>query len=152
MGPRLDGLEAVLRDRSVASDLQPSGRPLERGWVSSFFGNRTDPITGRAVFHEGVDFVAKAGAEVVAAASGIVTWAGQRRGYGNLIEISHGDGYTTRYAHNERHLVQAGTKVDKGQPIALLGATGRSTGPHLHFEVLRNGKALNPMRFVKEGQ
>ena len=152
MRPRLDGLEALLRDRSVASDLQPSGWPLERGWVSSRFGNRTDPITGRPVFHGGVDFAAKAGTEVVAVASGIVTWAGQREGYGDLVEISHGDGYTTRYAHNERHLVQAGAKVDKGQPIALLGATGRSTGPHLHFEVLRNGKPLNPMRFVRELQ
>ena len=152
MRPRLEGLEAVLRDRSVASDLQPSGRPVERGWVSSRFGERIDPITGRPAFHWGVDFAAKAGTEVVAVASGIVTWAGQREGYGNLVEVSHGNGYVTRYAHNERHLVQAGAKVGKGQPIALLGTSGRSTGPHLHFEVLRNGKQLNPMRFVREAQ
>ena len=123
MQPRLEGLEAVLRDRSIASILEPSGRPLTRGWISSYFGNRTDPLTGRSVFHQGVDFAAPPGTEIIAVAAGIVTWAGEREGYGNLVELSHGDGYTTRYAHNEKHLVEVGAKVDKGQPGAPLDRT-----------------------------
>ena len=79
---------------------------------------------------------------------GVVSWAGKRSGYGNLIEINHGNGYTTRYGHNQRHLVKAGDKVKKGQQIALMGSTGRSTGPHVHFEVLQNGKTVNPSKYI----
>ncbi len=143
-------LENILLNRQVVAETTPSGRPIlkGKGWTSSYFGMRIDPFTGKLAMHKGMDFAGKEGSKVIAAASGIVTWAGPRSGYGNLIEIDHGNGYATRYGHNEKVLVKVGEKVNKGQVISLMGSTGRSTGPHVHFEVLKNNRQINPARFV----
>ncbi|MCB1745861.1 MAG: M23 family metallopeptidase [Gammaproteobacteria bacterium] len=145
---RLSMLEAFLLNREQMDDTRPAGTPVADGWISSGYGYRTDPVNGRREFHSGIDFVGKPGVEVRAAAPGLVIWSGKRWGYGNLVEINHGNGYVTRYAHNRVNLVSVGEKVDKNQPIALLGATGRVTGPHVHFEVVRDDKTVNPSRFI----
>lgn len=143
----------VLEDLLLASRLQkevkPSGWPVENGWISSAFGRRIDPFTGRRAHHAGIDFAAKPGADVQTVAAGIVTESGERFGYGHIVEINHGNGYITRYGHNSRVLVKSGDKVNKGQRIALMGSTGRSTGPHVHFEVLYNGNVVNPEQYIK---
>lgn len=146
---QLSVLESLISTRNLSSQIVPGGRPVNQGWISSYFGQRTDPFTGRNAFHRGVDFAGRAGSQVVAVASGVVTYSKDRFGYGRTVEINHGNGYVTRYAHNQKALVKVGETVQKGDPIALMGSTGRSTGPHLHFEVLRNGRAVDPMRFVK---
>ncbi len=148
---KLDILEDFLLNRKLRQEVEPEGRPVTQGYISSFFGKRTDPFTGRPAFHKGVDFAGKHGAEVVAVASGVVIWSGPRYGYGQLVEVNHGNGYVTRYAHNEDNLVAVGDTVKKGQVIARMGATGRATGPNLHFEVLRNGKVVNPLTYIKAG-
>jgi murein DD-endopeptidase MepM/ murein hydrolase activator NlpD len=127
----------------------PAGRPITSGWLSSYFGIRTDPFTGKKERHKGLDFAGKLGSDVVAVASGVVTWAGRRYGYGNLVEINHGNGYSTRYGHNDKITVKVGDAVKKGQIIAKMGSTGRSTGPHVHFEVLHKGKQVDPMSYIK---
>ena len=141
-------LEDMLEDRHLSKQGRPSGRPVTEGWLSSGFGKRTDPFTGRPAIHNGVDFAGKAGSAIVAVAAGVVTWAGPRSGYGNLVEVNHGRGFVTRYAHNRKHRVKVGQSVKKGQQIAEMGSSGRSTGPHVHFEVLRNGKAVDPRRYL----
>jgi murein DD-endopeptidase MepM/ murein hydrolase activator NlpD len=112
------------------------------------FGRRTDPFTGRPAFHKGLDFTARAGTEVVAVASGVVTWAGWDKDYGNLVEVRHSDGYRTRYAHNREVLVKPGEVLRKGQVIARVGRTGRASGAHLHFEVLTQGKLVDPLKYI----
>lgn len=143
----------VLEDLLLASRLQkqvrPSGWPVANGWISSAFGRRIDPFTGRYANHNGMDFAARAGTDVLSVAAGIVTEAGDRFGYGRIVEINHGNGYVTRYGHNSQVLVKAGDMVNKGQRIALMGSTGRSTGPHVHFEVLYNGSVVNPERYIQ---
>jgi murein DD-endopeptidase MepM/ murein hydrolase activator NlpD len=143
----------VLEDLLVASRLQkevrPTGWPIASGWISSMFGARMDPFTGRFARHDGMDFAAPQGAAVNAVASGMVTYAGPSSGYGNLVEINHGNGYSTRYAHSDAILVHVGDKVGRGQAIARIGSTGRSTGPHVHFEVLYNGEPVNPERYIQ---
>lgn len=146
---QLSVLESMISTRNLSRQIVPGGRPVTQGWISSYFGHRADPFTGRKAFHRGVDFAGPAGAQVVAVASGVVTYTKERFGYGKTVEINHGNGYVTRYAHNQRVLVAVGETVKKGQPIALIGSTGRSTGPHLHFEVLKQGRAVDPMSFVK---
>jgi murein DD-endopeptidase MepM/ murein hydrolase activator NlpD len=146
---QLAALENVLLSRNLNAAVHPEGRPILHGFISSYFGDRDDPFTGRDEFHKGVDFAGPAGEAVVAVAAGVVTWAGKRSGYGNLVEINHGKGYVTRYGHNEKVLVKVGETVHRGQVIALLGSTGRSTGPHVHFEVLHDGRAVNPLKFVR---
>jgi murein DD-endopeptidase MepM/ murein hydrolase activator NlpD len=146
---QLSVLESMISTRNLSRQIVPGGRPVTQGWISSYFGHRADPFTGRKAFHRGVDFAGPAGAQVVAVASGVVTYTKERFGYGKTVEINHGNGYVTRYAHNQRVLVGIGETVKKGQPIALIGSTGRSTGPHLHFEVLKQGRAVDPMSFVK---
>jgi murein DD-endopeptidase MepM/ murein hydrolase activator NlpD len=141
-------LDTLLMDRSLHERVMPSGRPVKNGWLSSGFGKRTDPFTGRKEFHKGVDFASKEGSQVVSTADGIVSWVGVRSGYGNLVEINHGNGYVTRYGHNKKPLVAVGDTVKKGQQIALMGSTGRSTGPHVHFEVVHNDKQINPSKFI----
>ena len=125
-----------------------AGKPVLSGWMSSKFGNRIDPFSGKPSWHNGVDFAGKFGDEVIAVASGVVVFSGKKNGYGNLIEINHGNGYVTRYAHNQSHLVAPGDIVEKGQIIAKMGSSGRSTGPHVHFEILRNNKNINPERYI----
>ncbi len=139
-------MESMLIDSTLQSQTIPTGSPTLDGWVSSLFGKRTDPMTGRVEFHDGIDYAGKSGSPILAVASGIVTWSGVRHGYGNMVEINHGNGYQTRYAHNKKNIVVVGEKVDKGQIIALMGSSGRSTGTHVHFEVVNNGKAVNPKR------
>lgn len=147
---------SVLEDLLLASRLQkevrPSGWPIESGWISSGYGWRTDPFTGLVSLHPGIDFAAPAGSHVMAVATGIVIEAGEHSGYGNLVAINHGNGYVTRYGHNEKILVKVGQKVIKGQTIALLGSTGRSTGPHVHLEVLYNGVVVNPQQYIQAAQ
>ncbi len=146
---RLDLLEGILLDRRLQVELLPAGKPIRRGLVTSGFGSRRDPFNGQKDRHRGVDFQAKPGTEINAVASGIVNFSGQRGGYGNLVEIRHANGLMTRYAHNRRNLVKEGEPVLKGQAIALLGSSGRSSGPHVHFEVVENGVAVNPIKYIQ---
>ena len=145
---QLSALENVILARELHQEIHPEGRPVANGFISSYFGERADPFDGLEAFHKGVDFAGTPGSPVTAVAAGVVTWAGERTGYGKLIEINHGDGFTTRYGHNERTLVTVGQTVKRGERIALMGSTGRSTGPHVHFEVLRNGRQVNPLSFI----
>ncbi len=159
----LDAFEAQLGDRErrlrvvedllLASRLQrevkPSGWPIGEGWISSIFGMRNDPFTGRRAFHAGIDFAGAPKSTVQAVAAGVVTEAGERYGYGQLVEVNHGNGYVTRYGHNAKVLVKVGDQVKKGGRIALMGETGRATGPHVHFEVLLNGVVVNPEKYIE---
>ena len=145
---QLGVLESLIVTRNISRKVIPDGRPIAEGWISSYFGSRVDPFNGRGEFHRGIDFATPEGTQVMAAASGLVTWSRERFGYGNTVEINHGNGYVTRYAHNEKLLVEEGQIVQKGQPISLVGSTGRSTGPHLHFEVLKDGHQVDPGKFV----
>ncbi len=142
-------LENLVLDENLQKEIQPSGRPITKGWISSYYGMRTHPLSGRREMHKGIDFAGKLGGQVIAVAKGVVTYAGKRYGYGNVIDIAHGNGYTTRYAHNSRLLVSVGDTVEKGFQIAEIGSSGRSTGPHVHFEVLKNGREMNPVRFIR---
>ncbi len=146
---QLSVLENILMSSYMKEEVFPEGRPIKRGWISSYYGTRTNPFTGKLQFHKGMDFAAKSGDSVMAVAGGVVTWSGKRYGYGNLVEINHGNGYKTRYGHNKKNLVAVGDTVKKGQVISIMGSTGRSTGPHVHFEVLKNGRQINPQRFVQ---
>jgi len=148
-GRQLTALQNLILTRELARQIVPGGRPVESGYISSLYGQRTDPFDGRNAFHQGLDFAGTAGSRVLAVADGIISHAGLDGGYGRLIEITHGNGYVTRYAHNAKLLVQQGQTVKRGDPIALMGSTGRSTGPHLHFEVLRDGRSVNPLSFVR---
>ena len=145
---QLGVLEAFLLNRKLRDEVLSEGRPVSTSYISSNFGNRTDPFTGRAAFHKGVDFAGRAGADVVAVASGVVIWSGDRYGYGEMVEVNHGNGFVTRYAHNNENLVVVGDTVKRGEIIATMGATGRATGPNLHFEVLRNGQVVNPLTYI----
>lgn len=146
---QLSVLENILVSSHMKEEVFPEGRPIKRGWISSYYGTRTNPFTGKLQFHKGMDFAGKMGTNVLAVAGGVVTWASKRYGYGNLVEINHGNGYVTRYGHNSKLLVKVGDTVKKGQIIAKMGSTGRSTGPHVHFEVIQNGRHINPLRFVQ---
>jgi len=126
----------------------PSIRPVDVGYISSYFGRRTDPFTGRICRHEGVDFSARRGSKIYATADGTVCHAKYDRGYGYTIEIDHGNGIKTKYAHNEKLLVRKGQKVERGDVIAYLGNSGRSTAPHLHYEVQLNGVPKNPLNYI----
>tara|TARA_R110002049_G_scaffold73329_19_gene189652 strand:+ start:3082 stop:4014 length:933 start_codon:yes stop_codon:yes gene_type:complete len=143
-------LENVLMNENLEDRVYPQGRPVNAGWLSSYFGKRTDPFTGKPANHLGIDFAGKMGADITAVADGVVTWSGDRYGFGAMVEINHGNGYSTRYAHNSENLVEVGDEVRKGQVIALMGKSGRATGPNLHFEVLRNGQRVNPLNFIRD--
>ncbi|WP_263078538.1 M23 family metallopeptidase [Endozoicomonas sp. Mp262] len=145
---QLELLESLLSSRTLYNEAFVAGLPVRKGWLSSRFGRRTDPFTGRAAWHSGVDFAGKRGSEILAMAAGVVTWAGDRSGYGLLVEVNHGNGYITRYAHNEALDVKAGDIVKRGQSIARMGSSGRSTGDHVHVEVLEKGKKVDPARYI----
>ncbi|HKX57562.1 MAG TPA: M23 family metallopeptidase, partial [Xanthomonadales bacterium] len=145
---QMDALQYLMMNRQFESDMTPAGWPVKKGWISSRYGERTDPFTGRKTHHDGLDFVGKKGTDVLSVANGVVVWAGNRGGYGKTIEIDHGNGYQTRYAHNDSLVVQPGDPVKSGDVIAKLGSTGRTQTPHVHFEVLQNGNTVNPARFV----
>lgn len=142
-------LEKLLDRRETDNNGEILGQPLEHSWVASRFGNRPDPFTKANSFHSGIDLTTgKAGAEIKAIASGVVTWAGPRSGYGLMVEVNHGNSFVTRYAHSEKLLVAIGDVVTKSQKIAHVGSTGRSTGPHVHFEVYKNGRIVDPAAYL----
>jgi murein DD-endopeptidase MepM/ murein hydrolase activator NlpD len=145
---QLDALQFLMVNRQLESDLTPSGWPVRKGWISSRFGERSDPFTGARVQHKGLDFAGTRGTDVLSVASGVVIRASRHTAYGNLVEIDHGNGYRTRYAHNEQMVVKPGDHVTAGQVIAKMGSTGRASAPHVHFEVLKNGAIINPSSFV----
>ncbi|MCW8107073.1 peptidoglycan DD-metalloendopeptidase family protein [Alteromonas ponticola] len=145
---QLSMLESLLRGHHIDNQTQLSGRPIKRGWLSSYYGLREDPFSGEAAEHTGLDFAGSIGDDVIATGAGIVSWAGDRYGYGQMVEIDHIDGLKTRYAHNQAVYVAVGDVVTKGQVIAQMGSTGRSTGAHVHYEVLKSGHHVNPLPFV----
>ena len=145
---QLEVLEQLLGERRLSEAETLSGRPVLQGYVSSPFGRRVHPLTGRASVHKGMDFAAKPGSDVVAVAAGVVTFSGKKSGYGNTVEISHADGYVTLYAHNQSNSVQIGDLVQRGQTIAKVGRSGRSTGYHVHFEVSKEGRQVNPALYI----
>lgn len=147
---QLDVLEDMLMTRNLHEQVHPEGWPLSSGWVSSYFGMRTDPFTGKRARHEGLDFAGREGTPIMAVGGGVVTWSSPRFGYGNLVEINHGGGYVTRYAHNKENLVAVGDRVEKGQVVAQMGSTGRATGANLHFEVMYKGRPVDPLDFIGE--
>jgi murein DD-endopeptidase MepM/ murein hydrolase activator NlpD len=147
---QLDVLEHFLLTRKLENRVEPRGEPVDTAYISSYFGRRSDPFTGHLAHHQGVDFAGAAGSPIKTVADGVVSWSGKRNGYGNLVEVNHGNGLTTRYGHNSKNLVTVGDRVERGQVIALMGSTGRSTGSHLHFEVLQDGRSRNPMAYIRD--
>jgi len=139
-------LESIMLDKDLKQSLDPKGWPVERGYISSSYGYRSDPFTGKKAFHKGVDIPSRMGAPISALAAGVVTFAGSKKGFGNMIEVDHGKGYTTRYAHISKIMVSTGDRVDQDQVIAKIGSTGRSTGPHLHLEMFKDGRRFNPRK------
>jgi murein DD-endopeptidase MepM/ murein hydrolase activator NlpD len=148
---KLGVLDSYLMDDRLARKAVPTTMPVPMGYFSSNYGYRLDPITGRSSFHTGVDLIAPIGTPIVAAAGGVVSTVGFVPEYGNIVEVDHDNGLTSRYAHLSKFLVKVGDVVLKGQPIAHVGATGRTTGPHLHFEVREKGIPLNPNKFLSLG-
>jgi murein DD-endopeptidase MepM/ murein hydrolase activator NlpD len=151
-GEQLSLIEALLADQDVDLSATPAGMPVKGGYMSSHFGNRTDPITGGNQFHRGLDFSGKLGDPITAVADGVVIFASRDAGLGNLVEIDHGNGLMTRYGHNSKLLVSVGERVRAGDKISLMGSTGRSTGNHLHFEVWRDGRPVNPRQFLQHSR
>ena len=145
---KLMALETLLRQNQLSEAMLPSSAPINVGWYTSNFGWRTDPFTGKSAMHEGVDYMAEAGTPIHASAGGVVVYADTHSQYGNMVEIDHGNDIVTRYAHASRLLVKVGQVVRRGDKIAEVGSTGRSTGNHLHFEVRYKGSAQNPVRFL----
>ena len=135
-------------DARIESNLKPTGMPVP-GYISSYFGTRPDPFDGHSARHTGIDIATPLGTSVHAVAEGMVTFAGVRRGYGNVVEIDHGNGYMTRYAHNSKLGVHPGQHVQVGDVVAQADSTGRSTGSHVHFEVWYDGRVVNPLAFVR---
>jgi murein DD-endopeptidase MepM/ murein hydrolase activator NlpD len=146
---QLSLLENLLLERKVDNALLPTGMPVKHGYIASGYGVRTDPINGHRSVHRGIDFDAPMGAPVLSVAEGVVTFAGVRHGYGKVVEVDHGNGYMTRYAHNSKIEVKVGQRVHIGDTLAKVGSTGRSTGPHCHFEVWLDGRPVNPIAYVK---
>lgn len=147
---KLGALDSLLRHDRITKFVLPSEMPVETDWYSSGYGYRIDPFTGKRAFHEGVDFTAEVGAPIKAAAGGVVIYSDRHPEYGNMVEIDHGDDLVTRYAHASKRLVNLGEVVLQGQKIAEVGNTGRSTGPHLHFEIRHKDKPQNPAKFLKK--
>lgn len=145
---QLELIHSLLTNRNYAEQVYIAGRPIKKGWMSSPYGRRTDPFTGRAAWHGGIDFAGKQDSEIIATGAGVVVFSSRRSGFGNLVEIDHGDGYITRYAHLNKFKVKKGDLVHRGQTVGLMGCTGRCTGPHVHYEVLRHGRAVDPTRYV----
>ena len=144
----LEVLEQLIGERQLSEAEYLSGMPVRHGYMSSPFGRRVHPLTGRNTQHKGVDFAAKPGSDVVAVAAGVVSFSGVKSGYGNTVEISHADGYTTLYAHNKSNQVQIGDLVQRGQTIATVGRSGRASGYHVHFEVTKGGRVVNPASYI----
>ena len=147
-GQQLSVLEALLFDRTLERNAMPSRSPVASSFVTSSYGYRADPFGRGGQFHKGIDFDARTGDPVMTVADGVVSYSGVRGGYGNVVEVDHGNGYVTRYAHNSRNLAKVGDLVRVGDEIAKAGSTGRSTGAHVHFEVWENGRVQNPRKFL----
>ena len=141
-------IENLLLDRKLEKSMVPAGYPVNNSYVGSPYGSRVDPINGQLEHHLGLDFDAEPGSDIKVVAGGVVVWSGERAGYGNVVDVDHGNGYMTRYAHNQQNLVRVGERVRFGQVIGKVGSTGRSTGPHCHFEVWLNGHPVNPYGYV----
>lgn len=146
---QLKVLRSTLADKNLIDDRRIAGRPILTGWMSSPYGMRTDPFSGEQKWHAGIDFAGTRGSNVIAVASGVVTWAGEKSGYGKLVEVNHSDGFITRYAHNQENIAKLGAVVKKGDVIATMGSSGRSTGPHVHFEVFKNGRIVDPASYIR---
>lgn len=144
----LEALYQVMENRAIAAEVSPSFAPVKKGYVSSPFGMRRDPFNGRSRMHHGMDFAGVRGTAVHSVASGVVSFAGRKGGYGIVVEIDHGDNLVSRYAHLDSALVEKGAVIKKAEKIALLGSTGRSTGPHLHLEILHNNERVDPQRYL----
>jgi hypothetical protein len=144
----LTALESIMLSHHINQESRLEGRPISSGWLSSYYGIRKDPFSGLPAMHKGLDFAGKEGEPVMATGAGIITWAGSRYGYGELVEIDHGGGLVTRYGHNKEVNVKIGEVVTKGQTIAEMGNTGRSTGAHVHYEVIRRGKQQDPLPYI----
>lgn len=147
---QFDNLQDMLANRKVGDRALYGAQPVFRGDISSYFGMRVDPFTGRRSMHQGIDFSGAAGTAILAAADGVVTFAGNKNDYGRAIEINHGDDCFTRYAHSKLIFVKPGDVVRKGQVIALMGNTGRATGTHLHFEVYKHGRPVDPFVYLSQ--
>ena len=145
----LSSLEAKILQQSVLKDMLPNSSPIEAGYNSSSYGWRIDPFNGSKAFHEGLDFPANTGTPIHAAADGIVSMSEHSAAYGNIVKVEHGSGLETRYAHASKLLVKVGERVSKGQAVALVGSTGRSTGPHLHYEIRFHGNSLDPRQYLQ---
>jgi|TARA_B110001452_G_scaffold66298_1_gene53184 murein DD-endopeptidase MepM/ murein hydrolase activator NlpD len=146
---QLQILQSMLSDNKLKSEHLVAGRPVKKGWMSSEYGMRIDPFHGKKQWHAGVDFAGRHGDDIIAVASGVVTASEKRSGYGLMVEINHKDGFVTRYAHNDKNLAELGSIVNKGQVIAQMGSSGRSTGPHVHFEVFKNGRTVDPATYIR---
>lgn len=144
----LTALESIMLSHHIEQESRLEGKPILSGWLSSYYGIRKDPFTGLPAMHKGLDFAGKEGEPVLATGAGIITWSGPRYGYGELVEIDHGGGLVTRYGHNKEVNVKIGDVVNKGQSIAIMGNTGRSTGAHVHYEVINKGKQQDPLPYV----
>ncbi|SBV49346.1 peptidase [Xanthomonas bromi] len=147
-GQQLNVLASLMFDHQLEQNSVPSRMPIRNTYITSGFGGRADPFDGGSAFHKGVDFHANVGDPVLSVADGVVSYAGIRGGYGNVVEVDHGNGYVTRYAHNSRLVVKVGDLVRAGQQVARAGSSGRSTGAHVHFEVWANGRVVNPRKFL----
>ncbi|MDI1309772.1 MAG: M23 family metallopeptidase [Methylotenera sp.] len=145
----LSDIEAKLLQQGVLKDMLPNRSPVNAVFNSSSYGWRIDPFNGNKAFHEGLDFSAEVGTPIYAAAGGMVTTAERTSDYGNIVKVDHGSGLETRYAHASKLMVKVGSRVEKGQIVALVGSTGRSTGAHLHYEIRLNGNALDPRKYLK---
>jgi murein DD-endopeptidase MepM/ murein hydrolase activator NlpD len=145
-----ESFDEWLMQRKTGEQALWSAQPVHRAGISSYFGMRVDPFTGQRAMHEGIDFSAKAGTAIMAAGDGVVSFAGEKQGYGRLVEIDHGDDCYSRYAHGRLVVVKAGDRVKKGQVIALMGSSGRSTGSHLHFEVYKHGRPVDPFVYIHQ--
>ncbi len=150
-GQQLSVLEALLFNRALDKNATPSRMPIANSYITSGFGGRADPFGGGGQYHRGIDFKANVGDPVLAVADGVIRYSGVQGGYGKLVDVDHGNGYVTRYAHNSRLLVKEGDLVRAGQELAKAGSTGRSTGAHVHFEVWENGRVVNPRKFLGQG-
>ena len=146
---QLNVLQSMLTENKLKSERMVAGRPITKGWMSSEYGMRVDPFHGNKRWQGGVDFAGRKGSDIIAVASGVVTWSGERSGYGLMVELNHSDGYITRYAHNEKNVADLGAIVKKGDVIAKMGSSGRSTGPHVHFEVFKNGRTVDPASYIR---
>ncbi len=145
----LSTLEQILEGVTLQQEVLPSGRPVLSGYVSSEFGFRRDPFNGSMRLHKGIDFAGPTGTEIYSVGGGVVSFAGEKSGYGNALEIDHGDGLISRYGHLNAIKAKEGEVIKKGDLVAWMGSTGRSTGPHLHLEVLKNGAQVNPREYLE---